>query len=403
MEKKLITEINQIRKMMGLNLLNEAGLWADVIGRMLGGATKSEVELLIGRGLKKILITDIENALTKAASGSAMKKGEIDILKALDAEIKKTVNTLGAVNAKGLKGIFEKAANDAIAAGDIAKSKILKKQMKQIDSSLKTTAPSTGSITNTTSKTTQNAGVTGQAASAGRSKLNSTADNATIASGKKGLQDLQSIAKEFKQQFPEAFASKDADIALKNAAKELEGKSFNEARQWIESRLSTMQNNIKQLTPKEQKTLRDYMKQIVGIKTHMGELDFGGTIKGIAGRIVGTAALTGWLYSAYESSVQNPEMGVLGNLTSGAFDQVSEILGGAVQGSKKGFEKVKQEVDTPAPDPNVTPVVTPPGGDTNTKDNTNTGGGSREDKKEKKSSDDDNKSSGDTDLTIDDF
>lgn len=346
MEKKLIQEINQIRSMMGLSLINEApgaaGVVDDLIKKMLQVAGKSfdeEIAIGVGKSAKKIKWGELASHIRN--------------YKTLTADNKKLVQDF--LKSKAGKSWYKNYKSEVSKITNATQKGMHNRIINKIESDMPSLVG--GSVSGTQSA------AAGKASTAGSitNKLNSTADNAAIASGKKGLQDLYSIAKEYKNQFPEAFKSKDADAALRNGVKELEGKSFNEARQWIESRLKTIQDNIGKLPPKERKTFSDYAKMIIGYKTHMGDLDVMGSVKGVAGRVVGVAALTGWLYSAYESSVQNPEMSTLGNLTSGAFDQLGQILGGAVQGGKKGFETVKKEVETPAP----APVVTPPGGDTN--------------------------------------
>jgi hypothetical protein len=387
MEKKLITEINQIRKMMGLNLLNEAGPWADVIGRMLGGATKNEVELMIGRGLKKILITDIENALTKAASGSAMKKGEIDILKALDAEIKKTGNTLGAVNAKGLKGIFEKAANDAIAAGDIAKSKILKKQMKQIDSSLKTTAPSTGSITNTTSKTTQNAGVSGQAASAGRSKLKDV-----ITSEAEALKILQDNLKSDK--FPKSFKGS-KNIASGNdimtrAAQESVGKTQKEAIDALNKSFDELEKSI----PDSQPWFKNFVKTNLNpiVTDAKGQIRLGATgTKSLktAGVLTAGYFLISFIMDYGERvsklSQEHPDVKPWQRMLIAAGEMLGSVTSTTIETGKGAYETGKEEygkLETQQPNtPPNTPPNNPPNNPPNKEEKKSSGGEEEKPKK----------------------
>ena len=59
MEKKLLSEINQMRKIMGLSLLVEAGPWAELIGHVVGGSVGKDIKLTIGKTLKTVLISDI--------------------------------------------------------------------------------------------------------------------------------------------------------------------------------------------------------------------------------------------------------------------------------------------------------------------------------------------------------
>jgi hypothetical protein len=185
MEKKVLTEINQIRKMMGLSLLIEAGPWADIIGRLAGGVVRNDVELAIGKSLKKIAVADIDRIMIDAASGSVLKKADLDILKALDSEIKKVGNKLGVTNANGLVGLYDEAAKAASKSAP-GKARLFRTQGSKLKNTLTSSTPSTGSITNKSTKNAgKNAGVAGQAASAARSKLKGMLDGAASTGSKK--------------------------------------------------------------------------------------------------------------------------------------------------------------------------------------------------------------------------
>lgn len=152
MEKKILTEINHMRKIMGLPLIVEAGPWADIIGKVIGtAAQKSDIDLIINRVAKKILVSDIDKILKKVVNPKQTLSGdEIDILKALDTEIKKPNNSLGKTNLDGLSGIYRSASNDAATVGDATKARLLNKQAKKIDDYVK--SQGAGSISNTSGK-----------------------------------------------------------------------------------------------------------------------------------------------------------------------------------------------------------------------------------------------------------
>ena len=195
MEKKVLTEVNQIRKMMGLSLLIEAGPWADIIGRLAGGVVRNDVELAIGKSLKKIAVADIDRIMIDAASGSVLKKADLDILKALDSEIKKVGNKLGVTNANGLVGLYDEAAKAASKSAP-GKARLYRTQGSKLKNTLTSSTQSTGSVSNkgassagkstsTTKNVTKNSGVAGQAASAARSKLKGMLDGAASTGSKK--------------------------------------------------------------------------------------------------------------------------------------------------------------------------------------------------------------------------
>lgn len=378
MEKNLLTELNQIRKMMGLNLLTEAGPWADIISRMAGGVARTDVNLMIGKSLKKILLTDIESVLTKSTSGVALKKGELDILKALDSEIKKTGNTFGKTNAKGLEGVFNDAMKAAKAANDPTKFKLIQDQKKQIVNTLKSTTPSTGAIKN------------------------------VIATEEDALKILQANLKS--EKFPKSFKGSKNIAAgndlIQRAAKESVGKTEKEALDELEKSFAELEKSIPDSKPWFKNFVKTNLNPIVrDAKNNIRVRATGTKVLKATGTVTAGIFLTSFIMDYGERvsklSQEHPDVGIWQRMLVAAGEMFGSVTSTTIQTGKGAYETGKEEygkLDTPN-----TGGGTNTKDDTNTKVDTNTGGKSSEDKKEKKSSGGGEKeSSGDGDYKPED-
>jgi len=350
MEKKLLTEVNQIRKMMGLNLLTEASPWADIISRVAGGVARKDIDLMIGKSLKKILITDIESVLTKATAGQVLKKADLDILKALDSEIKNAGNSLGKTNAKGLVGVFEDAMKAAKAAKDPTKYKLLQSQKDEIANSLKS---STGSLPNPKKE--------------------------VVKSGKEGLKQVQNIAKEFESTYRKAFKDEGSKTILKNVAQELEGKPMSQVRSMVEQRIKNLDDALSKLPEKQKTDWKSLALKLVGYsEDSLGRMELGKTALGVGARTLLVLSTFDIAKNYVELGKTHPELGGPGKFV-GAFAEVLADMGigagvGASQSVDKGSQAIKREKDID------TGVV-------------NTGGTDNKEKEEKKSSEEKRRSS----------